>query len=206
MAHKKYLIRGREYTQTAAERVAKMIKDNGPVGSFLNEYELDFFNQYFKLWRNKEDQFECITIERCAEKFVGIKVGLMVTDSTGLRTQRTYRAGKVPHTQRVKQAFRHAIQNQIDDFSRTHYAYKCGICNWPLSGNVHVDHYDMTFDEAFCEFTKDMDVNKIDIVPNHVKGGRILVDKQLSDEWNYFHRNKTNLRFTHAKCNLKLRS
>lgn len=206
MASKKYLIRGREYTQTAAERVARAIKDNGAVGSFLNEHELDFYNQYFKLWRDEDEQFECVKIERCPEKFAGKKIGLMVTDSTGFRTQRTYRAGKIPHVQRVKQAFRYAIANQIDDFSRTHYAYSCGICGWPLGLDIHVDHYDMTFNDAFKSFTRNMDVSKIDIIPNHERGGRILVDKQLSDDWNEYHRHNTNLRFTHAKCNLTRKS
>ena len=109
----------------------------------------------------------------------------------------------------VKRACRTAVEGKIRELRESiTLPYTCPITGeiiWDMS-NIHIDHFDLTFDELFNEWIKDKDINELykKTLDSSKDNNTITYfdDEEINKDFYEFHNNHTHLRAVSKKANL----
>ena len=109
----------------------------------------------------------------------------------------------------VKRACRTAVEGKIMEKRESiTLPYTCPITGeiiWDMS-NIHIDHYDLTFDELFNDWIKDKDINELykKTLDSSKDNSTITYfnDKEIIKDFVEFHNKHTHLRAVSKKANL----
>jgi hypothetical protein len=117
--------------------------------------------------------------------------------------------GASSHTQKVRDAMRHAIADQRDEFRNKVFAAgdaTCAITGVLLAHDTcHVDHFDPTFEVLADEFAfGEGGYEAVEVVSEDGMIGSRLVDGRLQKSWQEFHRTRARLRLVTKEANLGL--
>jgi hypothetical protein len=101
----------------------------------------------------------------------------------------------------IKDACRYSIESIIINFRNENVIYgetKCPVTNEILYKNdIHIDHYDLTFNELFNIWIEKYDENFLYSKINRTKDNSIITeftDNEITNDFILFHNNNTNLR------------
>ena len=109
----------------------------------------------------------------------------------------------------VNRACRTAVEGEIRELRESiTLPYTCPITGeiiWDMS-NIHIDHFDLTFDELFNEWIKDKDINELykKTLDSSKDNNTITYfdDEEIIKDFVEFHNNHTHLRAVYKKANL----
>lgn len=111
----------------------------------------------------------------------------------------------------IRKACRSAISFDIECFKEKNVIYgitKCAITNEILiKGNVHIDHYDYTFEEVFQKWIKNKDINLLAKSLKETKDmeyGTYFKDTSIIEDFRKFHNNNTHLRAVTTNANVSI--
>lgn len=109
----------------------------------------------------------------------------------------------------IKRACRRSVRPVIFEFKNNlskQKLIKCQITGAILTmDDVHIDHYDLTFDEVFREWIKDKDIDYLKSQINETNDNEVdtmFLDADLCNDFVAFHNNNTHLRAVSKSANL----
>ena len=77
-----------------------------------------------------------------------------------------------------------------------------------IKNNIHIDHYNLTFNELFNLWIKSQNIKKLKLCLNNNKKDNVMhdkfIDKNIEDDFVCFHNNHTHLRAVSTKANLSI--
>lgn len=111
----------------------------------------------------------------------------------------------------IKNACRNAIKNTILKFKNENI--KLGVTRCPITNeiltqeNIHIDHYDLTFNELFNKWIEDKDIeflfNRLNKTMDN-NNETYFIDANVAFDFIKFHNENTHLRGVSKKANLSI--
>jgi hypothetical protein len=107
----------------------------------------------------------------------------------------------------AKDAFRYAIQGQIDayrDRAEQCDGLRCFHCGCKLLGGFHVDHHPMPFSTILAKFIQvhGLDLDKVETAQGFNREPTVLVDEDHTRSWQAFHKLQARYVVSCPACNM----
>lgn len=201
-------------TKAAAQNAIRSILYRYKPGETLNDADTYFMRGVLALHPHAALKIGCGVKSFSVEQYEW-NCGFALTRTDGTKTDWSYVVCLTPPT-RAKEAtngFRTEIREQIKDFRcdffRTCLSPTCAITRAPLVNDLstHVDH-DPPFEDLLASFLSQRSLQLENIEVNASQDNDLdtrLLDRQLAEEWQQYHRRHATLRVVSKKANLQRR-
>ena len=200
------------YNKKEKTKLCKYILDNSDVRveDKYSRFLMKYIFPYHPEWKDKEgvgiDHIEVRPDGYGHKCFYLIRKDSTVTDISYL-TSITPPSKK----EQVRTACRTAIRPTIKDIKNSvKLPYRCPITGDIITtmDDIHIDHYDMEFNDVFELWIKDKDLDWLyeDVMKSNVDGSTItsFKDESIIKDFIEFHNTHTHLRVVSKKANLSV--
>lgn len=193
-----------------------------PINTIIdgNHYHFDKLNKFFNLHPRYDERFpdgikEFRNIQN-NDGYSNLKnnVAWLVVGNDGnsfICSCNFTKSGK-NQLRKLKLAMRNAIYPEISKFKRSRFIAgfsKCCYCDEVINkrDDVHVDHYDLKFNDIADRFIEKEKINykAIKLTDENTDGSKYIrfEDSHMQAKFIAFHNANTTLRLSHISCNIK---
>jgi 5-methylcytosine-specific restriction endonuclease McrA len=177
---------------TKAQEMRKMAQwlQRQPLGEVDNEWVLEVLRKHPK-WLEKSANMDHIEVNMS----IWNNKMIVLVAKDGSETPISYRSCFTKGKEYENEAFRNAISDQIQSFKKTIKKPVCTYCGLETK-KYHVDHVH-PFHRLVKQFGKKSDVEW------RSQGKSVMVDEDVRNEWEEYHKANAKLCIACVSCNLK---